>query len=364
MRAHLLGNAVRIDKAVLPHLDEAFRTIAARIEGCDDIECYVFSEAGINAFVTQGRQRTLVALSSGAVDALTQGELEFVIGHELGHASFGHLELEVGRLVAEGGLGPSSCMRARAWQRAAEISADRAGLLACGSIEIAASALFKTVSGLLREDIVMRPEEFAGQWQTLLAEVSGDGERDHWNFSHPFPPLRMRAMVAFWKAFEARNPDGDDASQMASSEKEIRRMLDMMDPASGDEALGDPLLTGFFYWGGYYVALADGVLHPAEVDRLMSVLPNGVEAPTAEAPVEDASCLTHFKESIEGRHKKLSAVELHRIVYGLIDVAAADGHIDENEIVRLRELGDIIGVPGDAVELIVGQYKKEMGDDD
>ncbi|HIM04447.1 MAG TPA: hypothetical protein EYG53_04400 [Gammaproteobacteria bacterium] len=42
----------------------------------------------MNAFVAKGRTHTLVGLSSGAVMKLSEGELEFVIGHELGHSIF------------------------------------------------------------------------------------------------------------------------------------------------------------------------------------------------------------------------------------------------------------------------------------
>jgi uncharacterized tellurite resistance protein B-like protein len=358
LRTSLLASAVRVDPRVMPHLAAAIGALIDRLPGLGDVECYVFNDPSINAFVGEGATRTLVGLSSGAVNALDGDELRFVIGHELGHALFDHTGIDVESLATEGRLDPKTCMRLRAWQRAAEISADRAGLTLCDSLEVAAGALFKTVSGLSVADMVVRPEEFAGQWQHLAEEVVDRGERDHWAFSHPFPPLRMMAMLSHWRA---RGADATDQA-LAASEAEIAGMLAMMDPGASAEALDDPLLGGFFFWGGLYIALADGHLDPAEVERLQTVAPAGtdVAAVVAEPSFGDDACLARFAEGLASRRKKLSAVERHRIVYGLIDVAAADGRVDDAEIERLHRLGAGLGIPAPGCDLILGQYREDM----
>ena len=50
------------------------------------------------------------------------------------------------------------------------------------------------------EGIKVSPEELAGQWDYLSQEVASAGERDQWQMTHPFPPLRMKAMMTFWPA--------------------------------------------------------------------------------------------------------------------------------------------------------------------
>jgi Zn-dependent protease with chaperone function len=78
-------------------------------------------------------------------------EMRFIIGHELGHVTLGHTWLNT--LV--GGMAglPTSfggavllTLALRSWNRSCEFSADRAGLLACGSLGKATSALIKLVS--------------------------------------------------------------------------------------------------------------------------------------------------------------------------------------------------------------------------
>ena len=356
LRASLLGTAVSVDPKVVPHLAAAFNALVDRIPQLDAIECYVYNEPKINAFVSQSHSRTLVGLSSGAVNSLTDVELIFVIGHELGHALFEHTGLDVNGLTTHGGLQPKVCMRLRAWQRAAEISADRAGLICCDSLEAAASALFKTVSGLAVDKIDVRPEEFAGQWRPLAEEVADAGDRSQWEFSHPFPPLRMTAMLFYWRAKQAQNHQA-----LVASEEQITQMLALMDPSAGEGPLNDALLSSFFFWGGLYIALADGRLDQKEVSRLQTVAPNNtdVEAVVSDSGFRDEVCVERFSKDVKTRRKKLSAVEQHRIVYGLIDVAAADGRVASSEMSRLQELGGILGIPAAGCDLIVGQHKED-----
>ena len=77
--------------------------------------------------------------------------------------------------------------------------------MCCGSLEVAATALFKTLSGLRIKNLTINPAEFAEQWEHLENEVIEDGDSDHWQLTHPFPPLRMKAMMIFWDSgFEER----------------------------------------------------------------------------------------------------------------------------------------------------------------
>ncbi len=198
MRTHLLSNAVRVDTRLVPAVAAACSRLKEVANLESDMEVYIFEDSSINAFVSEGNVHTFVALSSGAVNNLSEVELDFVIGHELGHAIFGHVDVGVHYVLETGDMEPRSCMQLLAWQRAAEISADRVGLICCGSLEAAATALFKTLSGLRIKGLSISPAEFAEQWEHLENEVIEGGASDHWQLTHPFPPLRMKAMMLFW----------------------------------------------------------------------------------------------------------------------------------------------------------------------
>jgi Zn-dependent protease with chaperone function len=92
--------------------------------------------------MTVGMNKPFIVLNSGLVDLLDEEELRFVIGHELGHAISGHAVYQTllqRLLVLSGALAaiPLGALGLRAivaalfeWSRKAELSADRAGLLA------------------------------------------------------------------------------------------------------------------------------------------------------------------------------------------------------------------------------------------
>jgi uncharacterized tellurite resistance protein B-like protein len=359
MRTRLLGGAVMVEHGVLPHLASAVDDIQRELPRVGAIECFVYDQPNVNAFVTRGRTRTLVAVSSGAVNHLDADELKFVLGHELGHALCEHIQISTVHLVEQENVLPASVMRLHAWHRAAEISADRAGLVLCGSLDAAARALFKAASGIVNPNVVVSPARFAAQWHRLLEEVIDDGERDLWQLAHPFPALRMEAMLSFFRAWQSTDEASPSLTEVNAS---VARMLALMDPLAAERTLEDPLLVAFFFWGGLYVAVCDGALHPSEQSRLRSVAPAGLDFHAAmhTALENPRTCFEAFAEAKRARRTKLTALELHRIVYGLIEVASADGEVSHLELERLRELGTVLGISAQACEVIVRQYGQEV----
>lgn len=363
-RTQLLAGAVMVDPDVLPHLAVAVSQLRERFADMKPVECFVFNSPEINAFISEGRTHAVVGLSSATVNHLDANELTFVLGHEFGHAAFGHLDIPAGHLAADEAVSPTATMRVRSWQRSAEISADRAGLMLCGSLEASARALFKVASGIVSAAVAVVPDRFAGQWQRLIDAVIQEGDRDFHHLSHPFPPLRMRAMQLFWNAQHAHESTREVAIKAA--DEAIDRMLATMDPASAGERIGDPLLSGHLFWGGLYLVTGvPGPLHEAERSRLGSIAPAGISIADAieEARTAPDRCRELFAAAFRDRQRRHSALELHRIIFGLLDVAAADGEVSEQERGRLHGLADVLGIPAAACDLVMEHYKREYKND-
>lgn len=356
-RIRLLANAVMVEPDLLPNLTVAIERLRAECPGAMHIECFVFSHTEINAFVCQGRNRTIVGLSSAAVNHLDADELMFVLGHEFGHTVFGHLDLCAGQLAEDPAVMPGATMRVRSWQRAAEISADRAGVVLAGSLAAATRAIFKVASGIVSASVPAAPEKFAAQWQRLVEEVIDEGEREFQHCTHPFPPLRMRAICDFWKASAA----SDRAEALAAVDQSVERMLATMDPVDASKPLADPLLGESIFWGGLYVALASGDVDAAERERLASVLPPREEIGAAITKARESSswCRDRFLEGVRTRRRKYSALEVHRVIFGLLDLASADGTVGPEEVSRLHELVSGIGVSAQGCDIVIGQYNLE-----
>jgi Zn-dependent protease with chaperone function len=140
-RLVVLASAVRVDERQFPTLHYLLHDVARVLDADEVPEMYVAANPVANA-VTVGMSKPFIVLNSGLVDLLDEEELRFVIGHELGHALSGHAVYQTllqRLLVLSGALAaiPLGALGLRAivaalfeWSRKAELSADRAGLLA------------------------------------------------------------------------------------------------------------------------------------------------------------------------------------------------------------------------------------------
>ncbi len=103
----------------------------------------------INAYTTGYKDMTMLVLNTGTVDLLTEDELRFVIGHELGHVKSGHVIYHqmiwyMSALINKFPIAKQTFMyELMWWYRQSEYTADRAGLLACQNIDAALSAITK-----------------------------------------------------------------------------------------------------------------------------------------------------------------------------------------------------------------------------
>jgi Zn-dependent protease with chaperone function len=209
VRLVYLGSAVRVDERQFPQLHYLLND-AARVLDADEIpELYVAANPVLNA-ITIGMAKPFIVLNSGLVDLLDEEELRFVVGHELGHAISGHAVYQtllqrllsltgVLNSIPLGGLGIRAIVAALyEWSRKAELSADRAGLLATQDPSTAARVHMQLASGGHLEDL--DTTSFFAQGQEYL---DASDLRDSVlklllieNRSHPFAVVRAKAAAA------------------------------------------------------------------------------------------------------------------------------------------------------------------------
>ncbi|RYB89559.1 M48 family peptidase [Nocardioides glacieisoli] len=157
-RLTLLGSAVRVDERQFARLHRLLAEVGQSLDATVLPEMYVQADPTLSA-QTVGMDRPIIMLSSGMVHHLDDDEMRFVIGHELGHAISGHAVYRtlLLRLLGLGGLlnaVPGGALGIRMvtvglleWSRKAELSADRAGLLASQDPTAALRTHMKIASG-------------------------------------------------------------------------------------------------------------------------------------------------------------------------------------------------------------------------
>ncbi len=207
VRLHFLGSAVRVDQHQFARLHRLLAEVGATLDAAELPEMYVVADPVLNA-VTIGMNKPIIVLNSSLVDLLEEDELRFVIAHELGHALSGHAVYQtlLQRLLAlsgvlgsimVGGLAFRVLVAAlREWARKAELSADRAGLLATQDPAVAFRVHMKLASGGHLEDL--DTTSFLAQGTEY--DEAGDLRESVLklmlveNASHPFAVVRAREL--------------------------------------------------------------------------------------------------------------------------------------------------------------------------
>jgi len=164
VRLVFLGSAIRVDERQFATLHRLLGDVGRTLDAAELPELYVSSNP-VPSAMTIGMNKPFVVVTSGMVDLLDDEEMRFVLGHELGHAISGHAVYQtllqrliqlsgVLAVVPGGGLTVRAIMAALyEWARKAELSADRAGLLAGQDPATAFRVHMKLASGGHLDDL-------------------------------------------------------------------------------------------------------------------------------------------------------------------------------------------------------------------
>jgi len=214
LRVQLMGSYLRATADSFPDL---YRIVE---ESCEVLDipkrpALYIQPGGLNAF-TAGVDNPIIVLEATLVDQMSDDQLRFVIGHELGHVKSGHvLYYQIAMLLpviaevidtATMGLGGLLSMGLQValmrWQRMSELSADRAGLLACQDVNAAIGAMIrlaglptKFAESVNTEDFLAQARDFqaydSDKLDWIAKILSGMGQ------THPWTVLRANQFLTW-----------------------------------------------------------------------------------------------------------------------------------------------------------------------
>ena len=347
-RRSLLTGALRLTRSMAPEIAETLTHCRDKLGYERKVEVYVRADAAFQASAMRcDGSPDIITLSSRVLEVFAPDELRFVIGHELGHLVLDHFRFPMPALAKiEDMAGPMvsrrNGLRLYLWARAAEHSADRAGLVCAGDPEAAARGFFKLASGLSSTRVSADLEAYAKQVESLASAPEArqkprddDDTLDCFS-THPYSPLRVRAVVAYSRSqqYKALTGFGPGDLTLDAVEEIVERDLALMEPGyleeKSDEAKS---LKRLLYCAAVAVAVADGNVHETEIKAIRRLV--GQEAMWSGVDVEAAR-----KELEESLSKAVSYPLARRaqLVQHLTIVAAADGVVSPEE---LSEMGRI-----------------------
>ena len=151
MHKNLLQRAELVTPASVPGLVPVIEQSAARLQ-VEPVNVFIANSASLNAYTFGMSSPKAIVLNSALFQVMDRDELQFILGHEMGHVRLGHTWLNslVGGMAgipSSSGSGAILELAFMWWNRACELSADLAGMLACGKPHKAISALVKIEAG-------------------------------------------------------------------------------------------------------------------------------------------------------------------------------------------------------------------------
>ncbi|HEX6871781.1 MAG TPA: M48 family metallopeptidase [Micromonosporaceae bacterium] len=206
-RLEFLGGGIRVDHRQYPRVHRLFAEAAATLDLPELPELYVQYDRALNGMCV-GMAKPFIVVSSGSLELLDDEELRNLLGHEIGHLMSGHAVYRTMMIILTdwattlawlpmGSLALRAVIVAlREWWRKAELSADRAGLLA-GQDPAAALRLSMKLAGggdLSEVDTTAFIEQAAEYERTGDLRDSMIKLRLTLGRSHPLPVARAAAL--------------------------------------------------------------------------------------------------------------------------------------------------------------------------
>ena len=202
----------------------------------------------------------IININSGLIDLMTDDELRFVVGHEIGHLM--NKDTELLKLIYF--IFPPTVAqplvlqyKIRLWQQLSELVADRYGYMAIPDLEVCVSAFFKMASGLDISKINMDMDVFIEEnLKHLEYFKEGQGLNTE---SHPVNPVRVQSLNLFanCKSDEELNEKMDEVIQIL-----LKLRSSELEAHTGN----------FIATAGLVVAMADEEMTEKELEYILSNL--------------------------------------------------------------------------------------------
>ena len=191
--SNLLSTSIRITEDIIPQVYKSIKSVFRKLKVENQFDFFVTSDtyqANASCNLMSVSSKPYIILTSKLIELLNDKELEFVIGHEVAHYIYQHALYPNPQTTENRSLK----LNILNLGRAAEISADRIGFLACGDLETSLRTNLKLASGLDDKHLNFKFSAYLDQLREL--ETLGKSDSQLWS-THPSFLIRMQALIWF-----------------------------------------------------------------------------------------------------------------------------------------------------------------------
>jgi hypothetical protein len=369
IREKLIKHGIRLSERISPRIYRIFREVCDGLGFVAEAEVFCLPSGEVNAFATvdirEARAYSLIGVTSAALERLDDGELRFILGHELGHILFGNNRLdgllshnaENADVTVLPPLGESLFLR---WRKKAEISADRAGLLAAADFRSSATALLKATFGLSEKNLNLDVEALVNQ----VDEIKGHPELMEEAFaSHPLVPIRLKALDLFSRSDKAAHA-GFPVAGPPLSDSDLEDLVDDLVRLTRRYPFRpvDRAMMQVVALGGALLLGADSEISDEEVKILIQILHRFfTDEPEREIVTDPAVAAARLPDAISLLNTDGDANAKNFVLSRLTDIALADGALMDAESSVILDLAHQMGLPSRVAYAVVVGAAQSVG---
>ena len=333
-RSNMEGHCLKVQQDLLPDFYALCHEVKEKLGFEEAVDFYITGDSTVNAFSLAAEDKNephIVNVNSGLFDLMTQDELRFVIGHELGHLI--NRDTALSRLIhfvfpPNSNVPVSLQYKIRLHDQLAELVADRYGFMATNDLDVCVTAFFKMASGLdLTKMNVSIDALIADNTRRLEYFLKDKGTS---RSSHPVNPIRVQALNLF------ANAESDEELQEGMNEL-ISILLKV-----GDTEL-DVHLAHFIAAAGIIVSSVDENVHDDEFNTILDDLAGLQIFPRQFLEgIAQSDVMGIFNQAVNGILNINPGMRESLLQY-MIRIVMSDKKFAEEEVKMLYDFGDSIG---------------------
>jgi len=343
-RQILEGHSFKIEENISNKFYTMCHEVKERIGFNEPIDFYITNNPGVNAFASsriEDDESHIININSGLLQLMTDDEMKFVIGHEIGHLISKNAELwNIINFV----FPPSTKIPAllthkiRLWKQLSELIADRFGFIACPNTHICISAFFKMSSGMNPNWINLDIEAFLKENEQRLNYFRKDNGLSI--STHPITPVRIKAIDLFAKSYAgAAISNSTSAISDETYSAEIEGLIEILMKIRNSKL--DYYITQFIAIAGLILSSIDGEVSSEEIEHVIKHLSNFTIFPKKYLDYISQQNNIHilFGETIKSI-LEINPGERHNLLNYLISLIISDRNIDKNEVDFVFMIGE------------------------
>lgn len=334
-RSTMEGHSLKVQEELLPEFYALCQEVKQKLKFDEKVDFYITGDSTVNAFSLAAEDEGaphIVNVNSALFDLMSQDELRFVIGHELGHLI--NKDSALSRLIhfvfpPETRVPVSLQYKIRLHEQLAELVADRYGYIAVEDLGVCVTAFFKMASGLDLAKINVSIDALIADNSRRLEYFLND--KGVSRASHPVNPIRVQALNLFANA-KTQQELHDGMDQLISILLKV-----------GDNEL-DEHVARFAAAAGLLVANTDSAINQDEIDRIIETLASMKIFPGEFLDeIAKGDVIKTFNESVESILSINPGMREELLNY-MINIVLSDKIISKAEIDMLYQFGSSVGL--------------------